>query len=224
MSATNGQRPISGCSDFARGGRVGPRRTPSLREGHLGHGPARQRPGDVKRIADRHQGKRENVIRQAEKRPAGENDVLGGRIDAGPLDALLVGEMCVVASRDRWWQRVTGWYVPLPQTRHEQDRSIAKMVPKMGSAIHQPPVLLFGQMRRTSSRGVNLGDFVGGLAIHGTELMPPGFVAHDYENPVLSIASGRSPGRRIENPGDQLCGDRVGFQAPLRASCVDRVE
>jgi len=94
----------------------------------------------------------------------------------------------------------------------------------MGTAIHQPTVLLFGQMGWASARSVNFGDLVRGFAIHGSKPVAPGLVAHDDENPVLGIATRRSADRCIKNLGNELHRDWVGLQAPLRASSIDRLK
>ena len=113
---------------------------------------------------------------------------------------------------------------PAAANRYKQDRSIAEVVPKIGTPSHQPLVLSRRQMGRTSARSIDLGDLVGGFAVHGAKTMAPDFVAHHDKDPVLGVATRGSADRRIEDPGNELVRDRVVFQATLCAGSVHRLK
>ena len=117
-------------------------------------------------------------------------------------------------------QRFTRWHVPQPQTRHQKHGRIAHVLPKIGSAIHQPPELLVSHVIGAAAGGVDFGHFIGGLPVDRSESLALRLAAYDDEDPVLFVASGRSSYRGVENQCDQIFRhwDRASA-AVVRAPC-----
>src|SRR5437773_5472641 len=101
--------------------------SPAVGIGDLRDRTARQRTVFAEWVADRHQGKSEHIAGQAQnrpdfilmqnvvrrdqgseaERPARQNDVLYGWIDARASNLRLIGQMGLVALRYSLWQRIT---------------------------------------------------------------------------------------------------------------------
>src|SRR5215472_10518148 len=79
-------------------------------------------------------------------------------------------------------------------------------------------------MRRPTARLVHLARDVGGLAVDYAQSAPLLAIAHHDECPVLCIARrGRSNGG-IQNAGDDLLRDWIGFESAQGSCGVDGVK
>src|ERR1700722_9556702 len=79
-------------------------------------------------------------------------------------------------------------------------------------------------MRRPTARLVHLARDVGGLSVDRAQSAPLLAIAHHEKGPVLCIARrGRSNGG-VQNAGDDLLRDRIGFESTQGSCGVDGVE
>src|SRR5436190_11667385 len=195
-------------------------------------------------VADRHQGKSEHIAGQAQnrpdfiliqnvvrrdqgseaERPARQNDVLYGWIDARASNLRLIGQMGLVALRYRLWQRVTRRHIARSQAGHEQNRCFSDVLPKVFPARHKPPVLLVRQMGWATAGGINFSDLVRSFAIDRAQAPALRLVTHDDKDPVLSVAARGSPDGGVENACDQFVRNWVRLQPAQCAGGVHGIE